>query len=144
MRVRVVVAGAVNGVKDAISSFMETVAKRMVVSVFVVISHITLVLLGGANRGTSSLFYSNLARRVAVVDDVKIATMRREGVVLRVERLLGVTGSLLVVRGGIETGVTLFDSEGSGDGTGTLTVLALRDVELGGDNRLGDRAVDGS
>lgn len=144
MRVRVVVAGAVDGVKDAISSFMETVTKRMIMSVFVVISHITLVLLGGANRGTSSLFYSNLAGRVTVVDNVKIATMRREGVVLGIESLLGVTGSLLVVGGGIKAGVTLFDSEGSGDGTGTLTVLVFRDVDLGGDNRLGDRAVDGS
>ena len=130
MRVRVVVAGAVDGMKDAISSFMETVTKRMIVSVFVVISHITLVLLGGANRGTSSLFYSNLAGRVTAVDDVKIATMRGEGVVLGIESLLNVTGSLLVVGGGIETGVTLFDSEGSGDGTGTLTVLVFRDVDL--------------
>jgi len=130
VRVRVVVAGAVDGMKDAISSFMETVTKRMIVSVFVVISHITLVLLGGANRGTSSLFYSNLAGRVTAVDDVKIATMRGEGVVLGIESLLNVTGSLLVVGGGIETGVTLFDSEGSGDGTGTLTVLVFRDVDL--------------
>jgi len=116
----------------------------MIVSVFVVISHITLVLLGGANRGTSSLFYSNLAGRVAVVDDVKIATMGREVVVLGSEGLLGVTGSLLVVGGDVEPGVTLLDREGSSDGTGTLTVLVLRDVDLGGDNRLGDRAVDGS
>ena len=130
VRVRVVVAGAVDGMKDAISSFMETVTKRMIVSVFVVISHITLVLLGGANRGTSSLFYSNLAGRVTAVDDIKIATMRGEGVVLGIESLLNVTGSLLVVGGGIEAGVTLFDSEGSGDGTGTLTVLVFRDVDL--------------
>jgi len=59
--VRVVVAGAVDGVEDAISCSVKTVAKRVVVPVFVVISHITLVLLGGVNGGSSSLFYSNLA-----------------------------------------------------------------------------------
>jgi hypothetical protein len=47
--VRVVVAVTVNGVGDLISDLVETVAKRVVVTVFVVISHITLVLLGGVN-----------------------------------------------------------------------------------------------
>jgi len=54
----VVVAGTVDRVENTISSFVETVAERMIVTVFVVISHIKLVLFGGINCSTSSLFYS--------------------------------------------------------------------------------------
>lgn len=44
--VRVVVAVTVDGVEDTVSSFVETVTEGVVMAVFVVISHITLVLLG--------------------------------------------------------------------------------------------------
>jgi len=54
----VVVAGTVDRVENTISSFVETVAERMIVTVFVVISHIKLVLFGGINCSPSSLFYS--------------------------------------------------------------------------------------
>lgn len=56
----VVVAGTVDWVSNTISYFVETVAERMIVTVFVVISHITLVLFGDVNAFPSSLFYSDL------------------------------------------------------------------------------------
>jgi hypothetical protein len=60
----VLVAVRVDGVGDAFSNLVgslgDTVTKRVVVTVVVVISHITLVFLGGRNGGTSSAFYSNL------------------------------------------------------------------------------------
>lgn len=62
--VRVVVLGTVDGVGyafgDLVGCFVETVAERVILAVFVVISHITLKLLGGVGSGTSSAFYSNL------------------------------------------------------------------------------------
>ena len=61
---RVVVAVRVDGVGDAFSYFVSslghTLTERMVLALVVVISHITLELLGGVGSGTSSLFYSNL------------------------------------------------------------------------------------
>lgn len=60
----VVVAVRVDGVGDTftdlVGSFGNTVTKRVVVAVVVVISHITLVLLGGVDSGSSRLFYTNL------------------------------------------------------------------------------------
>jgi hypothetical protein len=62
--VRVVVLGTVDGVGyafcDLVGCLVKTVAERVILAVFVVISHITLVLLGGVGSGTSSTFYSNL------------------------------------------------------------------------------------
>jgi hypothetical protein len=60
----VVVTVGVDGVDDAISylvsSLGDTVTERVIMTVVVVISHITLVLLGSVGSGTSSFFYSNL------------------------------------------------------------------------------------
>lgn len=60
----VVVTVGVNGMNEAVAdlvgSFVKTVTERVVLSLVVVISHITLVLLGGDDSGTSSLVYSNL------------------------------------------------------------------------------------
>jgi hypothetical protein len=62
--VRVVVLGTVDGVGyafgDLVGCLVKTVAERVILAVFVVISHITLVLLGGVGSGTSSTFYSDL------------------------------------------------------------------------------------
>lgn len=129
--VGVVVAVTVDGVGDMISdlvgSFLNTVTERVVVAVVVVISHITLVSLGGVNRGTSSLYSNLLAVRVAAVDGVNFPT-GWVGVVLSSERLLAVAGSLLVVWLGAEAvalvGVT------TDDGTGTLAELTLGNVNL--------------
>lgn len=56
----VVVTGAVDGVDNTISYLVETVAERMIVTVFVVISHVKFVLFRGIDRSPSSLFYSDL------------------------------------------------------------------------------------
>jgi hypothetical protein len=77
--VMVVVAVTVDGMDDVIGDLVgslgDTVTERVVVTVFVVISHITLVLLRCVNR--SSSFYSNLfPRRVAGVDSVNLTTGR--------------------------------------------------------------------
>jgi hypothetical protein len=75
VRRRVVVAGTVDGVEDFIGGFVETLAERMILAVVVVISHITLVLLGGVDGGSGSLLYSNFSsglRRVARVDSVNL------------------------------------------------------------------------
>lgn len=135
----VVVAVRVDGVgyafSDLVSSLGDTVTKRVVVTVVVVISHITLVLLGGLNRGTSSAFYSDLGR-VAGVDSAVNLSLVGIGV-LGSGSLPCVAGGLLVVGGGAEVGVTLL----SDDGTGALAELTFRDVDLGG-RVVGGRAVD--
>jgi len=56
----VVVTGTVDGVDNTISYLVETVAKRMIVTVVVVISHVKFVLFRGIDCSPSSLFYSNL------------------------------------------------------------------------------------
>jgi hypothetical protein len=134
----VVVTVRVDGVGDAftdlVGSFGNTVTKRMILAVVVVISHVTLVLLGGVGSGTSRCLYTNLGR-VAAVDTINL-TLRRVGV-LGSDSLPCVTGGLLVVGVGAEVGVTLL----SDDGTSALAILTLRDVDLGG-RVVGGRAVD--
>ena len=131
--VRVVVAGAVNGVSDVVGylggCLGDTVTKRVVLAVVVVISHITLVLFGCVNRGTSSLYSNLLAMRVAAVNGVYLPT-GRVGVVLGVEGLSVVARGLLVVGLGAE--VAALSKVTSDDGTGTLAELTLGDVNLGG------------
>jgi hypothetical protein len=65
----VVVAVRVDGVgyafSDLVGSLGNTVTERVVVTVVVVISHITLELLGGCSSGTSRCFYSDLRWLVA-------------------------------------------------------------------------------
>jgi len=127
---RVVVAVTVDGVEDLlgdlVSDLVDTVAERVVVSVFVVISHITLELLGGVNRRPSSRLDSYGGGRVGVS-----------------EALLGVPGGLLDAWLGAEVGVTFLGRVTSYDGTGTFTVLTLGDVNLSG-GVLGGGAVDRS
>jgi hypothetical protein len=139
--VRVVVAGTVDGMGDALTDFVgslgDAVTERVVVTVFVVISHITLVLLGGVNSGASSLYSNLFLGRIAAVDDVNLPTVG-VGVVLGGEGLLAVTGGLLVTGLGAEV---LLSNETRGDGTGVFAVLTLRDVNLGG-GVFGSGAVD--
>lgn len=144
--VRVVVMGTVDGVcytfGDLVGSFVETVTERMVLAVFVVISHITLVLLGCVKGGSSRLFYSDLCFGwVAAVNEVNFTTLNRVAVVLGVEGFLAVAGGLFVVGGGVEAGVTLLSSETGSDGTSAFSELAFRDVYLGG-RVVGGGAVD--
>lgn len=128
----VVVAVTVDGVEDLVGSFVETVTERVVVAVVVVISHITLELLGGVNRCSGRFLYANVFSRVAGVDNVKLAPLRRVRVVLGNVRLLGVAGGLLVAGLGAEVGVTLLKRSSSDDGTGAFAVLTLGNVNLGG------------
>lgn len=69
MLVRVVVAVRVDGVLDAVgdlvSGVRDSLTKRVVFALVVVISHITLELLGGCGSGTSRCFYSDLRWLVA-------------------------------------------------------------------------------
>lgn len=60
VRGRVVVTVSVDRVEDAVGSFVKTVTEGVVLAVFVVISHITFVLLRGVNCSPSSLLYSNI------------------------------------------------------------------------------------
>jgi hypothetical protein len=108
---------------------LDTVTERVVLAVVVVISHITLGLLGGVNRGTSRLYSNLLAVRVAAVDWVNLAT-RRVGVVLGSEGLLAIAGGLLEV--GLGGEVVAFVCVTTDDGTGTLAELTFGDVNLGG------------
>lgn len=124
---RVVVAVTVDRVEDAVGSFVKTVAERMVLAVFVVISHITLVLLGTVDGSSSSLFYTNVSLRVTRVDDVNLASRGGIGVVLGRVGLLGVAGSLLVVGAGTEV-----ESCSTYDGTCAFAELTLGDVNLRG------------
>jgi hypothetical protein len=121
---------------DLVSGFGDSVTKRVVVAVVVVISHITLELLGGVGSGTSSSIYSNLGRVAAVDTDVLRLTLVGVGV-LGSNSLPCVTGGLLLVGVGAEVGVTLL----SDDGTSALAKLAFRDVNLRR-RVVGGRAVD--
>jgi hypothetical protein len=60
--VRVLVAVRVDGMSDVVGddvgSVLDSVTKRVIFSFLVVISHITMELLGGVNSGTSRFFYS--------------------------------------------------------------------------------------
>jgi hypothetical protein len=94
--------------------------KRMVLALVVVISHITLELLGGGSSGTSRFFYSDL------------------GLIARVNTVnLSVVG-VRVAYGGV--GLLGIASTGD-DGSGTFTELTLGDVELRGSGG-GGRAVN--
>lgn len=129
----VVVLGAVDGVDDAVGSFVETVAERVIVSVFVVISHITLVLL---------LLYSSLAAsgaslgRVTRIDGLDFAAagvgggVGSPGRVTFLDELRGLTEAWL----GGEVGRPLFNVAGRScyEGTGAFTELTLGNVNLGG------------
>lgn len=130
--VGVVVAVTVDGVGEVIGYLVgclgDTVTERVVVAVVVVISHITLVVFGGVNRGTSSLYSNLLSLRVAGVNGVNLAA-RRVGVVLDVKGLSAVARGLLVAGLGGEVGGV--GSVGTDDGTGAFAELALGDVDLG-------------
>jgi hypothetical protein len=136
----VLVVVRVNGVGYAfgnlVGSFGDTLTERVVVTVVVVISHITLVLLGCVGSGTSSLFYSNLGLGWVPAIDTLGTRVGSVGV-LGSDSLPCVTGGLLVVGVGVKVGVTLLGD----DGTGALAELTLRDVDLGGRVVCG-RAVD--
>jgi hypothetical protein len=113
----VVVALVVNGVGYAfgnlVGSFVETVAEGVILAVVVVISHITLGLLGSRSSGASSNFYSvRLGVGVGVLGGNSLSVVAR---------------GLLVVGGSAEVGVTLL----SDDGTGAFAKLTFGDVELG-------------
>jgi hypothetical protein len=95
--------------------------ERVVLTFVVVISHITLELLGGVDSGTSSLFYSSL-NWITAVDGFNLSTVGL-CVALGSEGLLGVP-----CRGD--------------DGTSAFTELTLRNVNLCG-CVVGGRAVNG-
>jgi hypothetical protein len=130
--VRVVVAVTVDGVSDVVGYFRsclgDTVTKRVVLAVVVVISHITLVRFGGVNSGTSSLYSNLLAMRVAAVNGFYLTT-GRVAVVLDVKGLSVIARSLVVVGLGVE--VAALSNGSSDDGTSTLAELTLGDVNLG-------------
>jgi hypothetical protein len=121
--VRVVVAVRVDGVLDTVGDlvggFGDSLTKRVILSFVVVISHITLVLPGGVDSGTSRFFYTGLGW-VAAVNNVVGLTPVGVSVGLGGEGLLGVTCD---------------------DGTGAFTELTFGDVELGR-CVVGGRAVD--
>jgi hypothetical protein len=123
VRVTLVVDGVGDAFSYLVGCLVETVAERVILAVVVVISHITLVLLGGRSRGASSDFYS-------VLLGVGVG-------VLGGDSLSGVARGLLVVGRGGEVGVTLLGD----DGTSALAELTLGDVDLGG-SVVGGWAVD--
>jgi hypothetical protein len=131
--VRVVVTVRVDGVGyafgDLVGGFVcsvgDSVTKRMVLALVVVISHITLELLGGVGSGTSSFFYSDL-RGVAGSDTRVILTVGGVGV-LGSDSLACIAGALLGVGVAGEVGVTLL----SDDGTGAFAELTFGNVDLG-------------
>jgi len=122
--VRVVVAVRVDRVLDAVGNLVsgvrDSLTKRVVLALVVVISHITLELLGGCGSGTSRCFYSNL--RWLVTSNTLDVLAAREGVVLG--------------------GVSLLRVACTGDDrTGTFTDLTFSNVDLRW-SVVGGRAVD--
>jgi hypothetical protein len=105
---------------DLVGCLVNTVAKRVILALVVVISHITLVRLGGVDSGTSSSFYSNRCWGAAVnLSLVGIGVLGSDG-------LLCVAGGALVV---------------GDDGTGAFAELTFSNVDLGR-RVVGGRAVD--
>jgi len=143
VRVRVVmVLGTVDGVCDTAGSAMETVTEGVVVTVFVVVSHITLVRLVGIDGCSSSLYSNFLGLRsggwVARVNEVDVAlTVARLGVLSSLGRvtILDELGGLTVTGARRDVCVT------TDDGTSALAVLAFSYVDLGR-GVIGSRAVD--
>jgi hypothetical protein len=128
----VVVLGTVDGVENAISSFVETVAERMIVSVFVVISHITLELL--LLDGCLAACSTSLGRITRVYKvDLAAADGGSVGSPGRVT-FLNVLGWLTEAWLGSEVGRGLLNVAGrsSYDRSGAFAELTLRDVNLGG------------
>jgi hypothetical protein len=117
VRVVVVVTGTVDGVEDTVSSAVETLTERMIVAVFVVVSHVPLVLARGIN--SRPRFDSNFFLGVTGVDYDLLGTLT----VTRLTslRVLGTVGSRELWGRSSETG--FFGSE-------TLAVLSLGDVNL--------------
>lgn len=127
----VVVLGAVNGVENTISSFVETVAERMIVSVFVVISHITLELLLDGYLAA----WSTSVGRITRVNNVKLAASDGSGVGSPGrDTFLDVLGWLTEAWLGGEVGRPLLNVAGrsSYDRSGAFAELTFRDVNLGG------------
>jgi len=122
--VRVVVAVRVDGVLNAVGYLVggvgDSLTKRVVLAFVVVISHVTLGLLGGCDSGTSRFFYSDLSW-VAAVNTVYLP----------------------VVGVGIAFGGVGFLRKAStgDDGTGTFAKLTFGNVELRW-SVVGGRAVD--
>jgi hypothetical protein len=128
----VVVTVGVDGVSytfgDLVGCLVDTVTDRVILALVVVISHITLVRLGGVDSGTSSSSYSNRCLGAAVnLSLVGIGVLGSDG-------LLGIAGGALVVWVG---GVGLVDD----DGTGPFAELTFSNVDLGR-CVVGGRAVD--
>lgn len=109
-----------DAISDLVGGFVDTLTEGVILAVVVVISHITLVLSGGVDSGTSSLFYSNL-RWIAAVNVVDLTPVG-VGIVLGSEGLLGVS--------------CLGD-----DGTSAFAELTFSNVDLGR-GVVGGRAVD--
>lgn len=84
MLVRVVVAVRVDRVLDTVGNLVsgvrDSLTKRVVLALVVVISHITLELLRGCSSGTSRCFYSYL--RWLVAGDTLDVLAAGEGIVL--------------------------------------------------------------
>lgn len=103
-----VVGAAVDGVEDLVRGAVETVAERVVVTVFVVVSHVTLVL---ASRVDSGAAHANLF-------------LEGDGLTLRVP-LVGV----LTRVGGLAFPLTGFSVVLLGVGSGAVAVLPLSYVD---------------
>lgn len=137
----VVVMTAVDGVQDSFGGAVESVTERVVVTVFVVISHITLVLELGLSRVDGGLVDTDLL--VEVVD--RLALWVPLGwIVTRVGALvLPRTGVAVVLLGegsstGAEVALSYVETTvevdlGSGSMTGRVVALvsSVLDVELG-------------
>lgn len=117
----VVVVGAVDGVENFVRCAVETVAEAVVVAVFVVISHITLVLATGCVD--SSLCHANL---FVEGDGFTVGVGLLSGVLARVGRVAFPLTGLSVVLLGIGSSALTEVSLGCVDaGVEVLTVLVL-------------------
>jgi hypothetical protein len=128
----VVVVGAVDGVENFVGDAVQSVAERVILAVFVVISHITLGLASGLD---SSLSHANL---VGERDGFTIGVALRGGVLARVGGLGFPLAGLSVVFFGVWGGaVTVLPLSYVDAGVEVLTVLvftvvgAVLDVDLG-------------
>jgi hypothetical protein len=128
----VVVVGAVDGVENFVGDAVQSVAERVILAVFVVISHITLGLASGLD---SSLSHANL---VGERDGFTIGVALRGGVLARVGGLGFPLAGLSVVFFGVWGGaITVLSFSYVDAGVEVLTVLvfavvgAVLDVDLG-------------
>lgn len=125
----VVMTGTVDGVEDVLGGSVQTVTEGVVVTVFVVISHITLVLPLWPVDSGPSLFYSYFSVTVGAREGVLMEVNGRLTVSSAAFELSGAGAAAVVAFGVVDSGPGVV-SAGCVDGVEVAVVRLVTDVDL--------------